>query len=90
MRTDEPPGMTAFRLPQPPRMPPQCSSSNCFSGIDIASSTTHGLFTWPEMAISLVPVLFGRPKPANHSAPRRRMVPTTEIDSTLLMVVGQP
>ncbi len=30
---------------------------------DIASSTTHGLFTWPEPANSLVPVdLFGRPK----------------------------
>jgi hypothetical protein len=38
-------------------------------GIDMASSTTQGLFTWPEIANSLVPALFGRPKPANHSAP---------------------
>ena len=90
MRTEEPPGITALRLPQPPRTPPQWSSSSCLSGIDMVSSTTQGRFTWPEMAISLVPVLFGRPKPANQEAPRRRMVPTTAIDSTLLIVVGQP
>ena len=66
--------MTAFRLPQPPRTPPQCSSSSCFSGMDMASSTLHGLFTWPEMHISLVPVLFGRPKLANHPAPPPRYI----------------
>jgi hypothetical protein len=38
-----------------------------FEGIDIASSTTQGRFTWPEMANSLVPALLGRPKPANHA-----------------------
>ena len=58
--------------------------------IDIASSTTQGLFTWPEIAKSLVPALFSRPKPANHSAPRRRMVGATAMDSTLFTVVGQP
>ncbi len=56
----------------------------------MASSTTQGVFTWPDRDISLVPVLFGRPKLANQSAPRRRMVPTTAIDSTLFTVVGQP
>jgi hypothetical protein len=33
---------------------------------------------------------FGRPKPANHAAPRRRIVGATAIVSTLLTVVGQP
>ncbi len=56
----------------------------------MASSTTQGVFTWPDRDISLVPALFGRPKLANQSAPRRRMVPTTAIDSTLFAVVGQP
>jgi hypothetical protein len=79
-----------LRFFQPPRTPPQCFVEQLFSGIDIASSTTQGAFTWPEMPNSLVPVLFGRPKLANQSAPRRRMVGTTAIDSTLFTVVGQP
>ncbi len=39
---------------------------------------------------SFVPALFGRPKLANQSAPRRRIVGTTAMDSTLFTVVGQP
>ena len=36
------------------------------------------------------PVFFGRPKPANHAAPRRRIVGATAMLSTLFTVVGQP
>lgn len=50
--TEEPPGMTPSRLSQPPMMPPACCSISCLSGIDISSSTVHGLFTWPEMLYS--------------------------------------
>ncbi len=56
----------------------------------MASSTVQGFSTWPEMQNSFVPVLFGRPMPANQAAPRRAMSGTTAIDSTLLTVVGQP
>eukprot|EP00966_Prymnesium_polylepis_P294499 6800837-Prymnesium_polylepis.1 len=42
------------------------------------------------MQKSFVPALFLRPKPANHSAPRRRIVGATETVSTFATVVGQP
>lgn len=45
--TEEPPGMTACRLDQPPRTPPQWRSSSSRRVMDISSSTTIGLFTWP-------------------------------------------
>ena len=61
-----------------------------FSGMPISSSTVQGLFTWPEMQNSLVPELFGRPRLENHLLPRRRMVGTAAMVSTLLTVVGQP
>ena len=45
----------------------------------------------PRCRKLLVPVLFGRPKPANHSsATTQNFVGTTAIDSTLLTVVGHP
>ena len=56
----------------------------------ISSSTTQGLFTWPLIWKSLVPLLFSRPKEENHEAPRRMIVGATAIDSTLFTVVGQP
>src|SRR5690606_4877753 len=42
---DAPPGMTAKRLSQPPRMPPPCFSTSSRKVMPISSSTVHGVLT---------------------------------------------
>mmetsp|Transcript_47032 Transcript_47032/g.114592 ORF Transcript_47032/g.114592 Transcript_47032/m.114592 type:complete len:200 (-) Transcript_47032:616-1215(-) len=88
--TDTPPGMTAWRLSQPPLTPFPCLSIRYCMGTPIASSTVHGLLTLPPTLKSFVPLLFSRPMALNHEAPRRMMVGTTATVSTFVTVVGQP
>lgn len=49
----------------------------------------QGLFTWPDIQKSLVPLLFGRPKEENHEAPLLIIVGQTATVSTFVTVVGQ-
>lgn len=71
---EEPPGMMANRLSQPPVTPPAWSSMSSFKGILISSSTVQGLFTCPEMLNNLVPELRVLPNEANHVPPRLQIV----------------
>mmetsp|Transcript_14974 Transcript_14974/g.35493 ORF Transcript_14974/g.35493 Transcript_14974/m.35493 type:complete len:208 (-) Transcript_14974:636-1259(-) len=88
--TDTPPGITAWRLSQPPLTPPPCFSIRYRMGTPSSSSTVQGLFTLPPMLNSFVPLLPSRPKEENQSAPRRQMVGTTATVSTFVTVVGHP
>ena len=81
--------MIALRLSHPPMTPPQCLSISYLNGIDIYYSTVQGLFTWPEIQKSFVPLLFGLPNDENHEAPLLIIVGHTATVSTLVTVVGQ-
>ena len=46
----------------------------------------QGLFTWPEMQKTLVPVFFGRPIADHQAAPLRRMVGATAMVGVVIML----
>ena len=48
------------------------------------------MFTLPEIQNIFVPVFFGLPKEENHLLPLFKIVGTTAIVSTLLIIVGHP
>merc|ERR1712242_461281 len=82
--------MIQRRLSQPPITSPAWILISSFRGMLISSSTVQGLFTWPLMLKSLVPLFLARPKLANQSPPRLQIAGATATVSTLVTVVGQP
>ena len=90
IHTEDPPGIIAKRLSQPPCTPPACLSISSLREILISSSTVQGVFTCPEIQKSFTPELFFQPNDENHEAPRHIMLEITATVSTLVTVVGHP
>jgi hypothetical protein len=83
-------GMIAFRLSQPPRMPPPCFSISSRNGMLMASSTIAGRVHMAGDAEQLGADIVRPADRGEPGAPRRRMSGATAMDSTLFTVVGQP
>ena len=86
--TEQPPGITALSL-RPFQTPPAISMTSR-KGMPSGNSKLPGLFTCPDTEKISVPPEFSGPRPANHSAPLRRIVGTEAKLCVLLMVVGFP
>ncbi|MPM58507.1 hypothetical protein SDC9_105338 [bioreactor metagenome] len=58
--------------------------------VPIGTSIIPVFTTCPARANTLVPVAFGKPNPAYHAPPRRKILGILAMVSTLLMMVGFP
>src|SRR5512139_967364 len=82
-----PPSWNALSV-LPVGKPPPSLLIMSLMGIPMGTSTRQGLFTLPDMEITLVPALFAVPIPAYQEAPRMMIGATLHQVSTLFKLVG--